>query len=110
MNPTESYRPQERTGINGDSVISLGSAQSSVDVGGEVVILGSATGVYYRLDSVGARIWNILSKPTKLSALVDAIASEYEVEPKQAEADAVELLESLQSEGLIVVDNPSDSA
>jgi hypothetical protein len=37
--------------------------QASTDLGGEAAILNLRNGVYYGLDPVGARIWNIIQEP-----------------------------------------------
>jgi hypothetical protein len=70
-------------------------------VGGEAVVLGLRDGVYYGLDSVGARIWALLVVPRRVSEIVDAIVAEFEVTPQQCERDVLALLTDLATRDLI---------
>ncbi len=74
--------------------------QVSTTVGGDVVILGMHDGVYYGLDAVGARVWSLLQEPLAVSAIVEVIAGEFDVEAAQCERDVLSLLEDLASRGL----------
>jgi hypothetical protein len=77
--------------------------QVSATVHGEVVILQMKDGIYYSLDSVGARIWDQLQKPALVSQLRDLVVSEYEVEPDRCERDLLKLLGELAQARLIRV-------
>jgi PqqD family protein of HPr-rel-A system len=73
-------------------------------LGDEAVILDMATGYYFGLDPVGARIWQLLSQPNSLTEIVERLAREYDVTPEQAESDLVRFVEELQANGLLSVD------
>jgi hypothetical protein len=45
------------------SIVVATKDQVSSDLGGEVAILDLKAGVYYGLDTVGARIWNLIQEP-----------------------------------------------
>lgn len=77
--------------------------QVSSDLGGEVVILDLEAGEYYGLDAVGARVWTLLQESGTAKEIRDVIVSEYEVDPKRAERDLLELLQKLADERLIEV-------
>ncbi|HEX5726407.1 MAG TPA: PqqD family protein [Longimicrobiaceae bacterium] len=77
--------------------------QVSCEVGGEVVILNLADEVYYGLDAVGARVWQLIQEPRTVEEVRDAIVAEYEVEPAVAERDLRALLDELASRRLIEV-------
>jgi hypothetical protein len=82
--------------------------QVSSDLGGEVAILNLRAGMYYGLDDVGARVWQLLQEPTVVGDLQATIAQEYEVEPTRAREDVLALLKQMADEGLIEVeDGPS---
>jgi hypothetical protein len=72
-------------------------------VEGEVVILNFADEVYYGLDGVGARVWELLREQRTLAELRDVVASEYDVDAATAEADLRELLEDLAARRLLEV-------
>ena len=77
--------------------------QVHCDLAGEAAILSLKNGVYYGLDPVGTRIWNLIQYPRKVCEVRDAIVQEYEVEAERCERDLIELLNKLASEGLIEV-------
>ncbi len=73
------------------------------DFGAEQVILNLKDGVYYGLEEVGARIWQLLQKPTTIPAILGALAEEYDVDPARCERDLRALLGDLVARGLVVV-------
>lgn len=89
--------------ISDHSVVVAAKDQVSCDLAGEAAILNIKSGVYYGLDPVGARIWNLMQTPRKVTEIQTAIAEEYEVEPERCARDLVGLLEKLLAEGLIEV-------
>jgi hypothetical protein len=79
--------------------------QVSCDLSWESAILNLKAGVYYGLNEVGTRVWNLIQEPRRVSDLRDAILEEYEVEPHRCEADIMVLLQDLLDNGLIEVRN-----
>jgi hypothetical protein len=71
---------------------------------GDVVILSLKNGVYYGLNSVAARVWEIIQEPTTVTQIVDALVSEYDVDPIQCRAQVDVLLKDLEDNGLIRVE------
>jgi hypothetical protein len=94
--------------VTTDSIVVVSKDQVSSDLAGEIAILNLKAGSYYGLDHVGARIWNLIQKPMRVSDVRDTILKEYEVEPDQCEHDLIELLEKLAAEGLIEVNDEAD--
>jgi len=92
-------------------VISLASdvvasrGQVSCTLNGDAAILQVDHGVYYSLDAVGARVWQILQEPTSVTALRDLVCAEYEVDPTRCEQDLLILLHELAEASLIEVQN-----
>jgi Coenzyme PQQ synthesis protein D (PqqD) len=93
--------------ISDQSVVVAAKDQVSCDLAGEAAILNVKTGVYYGLDPVGARIWNLMQDPRAVIEIQTAITNEYDVEPERCASDLVGLLEKLLAEGLIEVKNGS---
>jgi hypothetical protein len=85
------------------SVVVAAKDQVSCDLAGEAAILNIKSGVYYGLDPVGARIWNLMQEPRAVAEIQDTIVGEYDVEPERCARDLVGLLEKLLAEGLIEV-------
>jgi hypothetical protein len=89
--------------INDDSIITVTQDQVYTNLEDEVVILSLKGGVYYGLNPVGARIWNLIQEPRTVKEIFDIILSEYEVEPKRCKEDLLRLLQELASRRLIKV-------
>ena len=87
--------------INGETVFIAIKDQVSANLENEAVILHLKDGVYYGLNPVGARIWNLLQEPRSVNQLRDVLLSEYEVEPRRLEEDLLQLLQELAGRGLI---------
>lgn len=95
--------------LSNRSVVVASKDQVSCDLAGEAAILNIKNGVYYGLDPVGARIWNLMQEPRAVAEIRDAITSEYDVEPERCARDLASLLEKLHAEGLIEVkESPAD--
>ena len=77
--------------------------QLSTTVDGHVIIAGLRMGNYYGLDSVGARVWQLVQTPTAAGEIGRMIAEEYHVSAGRCEADLLELLEAMAGQGLIEV-------
>jgi hypothetical protein len=60
--------------------------------------------MYYGLDSVGARVWNLIQEPRTVKELRDILTSEYEVDTYRCERDLITLLQRLVDEGLVEVE------
>jgi hypothetical protein len=86
-----------------NSIISAGKDQVFADLVDEAAILHLQSGVYYGLNQIGAKVWNLILEPVSVSALRDKLVEEYEVSPEQCEKDLMSLLEQLAAEGLIDV-------
>jgi hypothetical protein len=84
-----------------DSSIVATRQQVSCDIGGETAILHLGSGIYYGLDSVGARIWDLIRKPATLAELENILVREYDVDAGRAASDLRELCEKLAAARLI---------
>lgn len=88
-------------GISLETVVVASKDNVSCSLGEEAAILQMRSGVYFGLDPVGARIWNLLEQPRSVEELLAKLITEYDVEPKRCEGDLLALLEKLRAEGLI---------
>jgi hypothetical protein len=96
------------TTISPNSIVSAADEQISSDLGGEAIILNLKSGVYYSLDVVGARIWELLQEPRKVSDLIDILIVEYEVDRTQCFQDTIILLMEMAANNLINVDHETN--
>jgi coenzyme PQQ synthesis protein D (PqqD) len=88
--------------LSEQSVVVASKDQVSCELAGEAAVLNTKTGVYYGLDPVGARVWQLVQQPRRVSEVGQQLLAEYDVESQRCLADVVALLEKLRSEGLLV--------
>lgn len=72
-------------------------------VGDETVLLDLASGNYYGLDAVGARMWQLLGEGRTLPEICDALLVEYEVTREALERDLERLVTELGEKGLLTL-------
>ena len=71
------------------------------DLEGEAVLLNLDNENYYGLDSVGTRMWNVLSSTGSIQEAYDVLITEYDAEPEVLRKDLLELVKDLETQGLI---------
>jgi hypothetical protein len=90
-----------------DSVVVASSSQVSADLSaeftGETVILDLNDGVYYELNHVGARVWELIQEPRRVETVLDRLLESYDVTREQCEQDLMALLAELSELGLIEI-------
>ena len=89
--------------ISARSTVVTAKEQLWCDLAGEAAILNLQNGVYYGLDPVGARIWNLIQTPRTVDEVREALLYEYDVDTDRCERDLLSLLQALAAEGLIEV-------
>ncbi|HEY6467757.1 MAG TPA: PqqD family peptide modification chaperone [Candidatus Acidoferrales bacterium] len=85
------------------SMVVATAEQVSCGLGEESAILNMKNSVYYGMNAVGTRVWNMIGEPRSVVQLRDALLDEYEVDPARCEQDLLQLLEQMRTEGLIEV-------
>jgi hypothetical protein len=93
--------------VSRSSTVVAAKNQVSSDLGGEVAILDLKAGMYYGLDEVGARIWELIQEPRAVREVHNMLLSQYDVERERCERDLLSLLQQLADEGLVEVRNES---
>jgi hypothetical protein len=68
---------------------------------GEAVLLNLESGIYFGLDVVGTRIWQLIEQYGALTAVVDHIVREFDVDRSEATTDLLELVGELTRRGLV---------
>ena len=77
------------------------SALSTVSATGALAILDAASGRFYTLNDVGARVWDLLREGATLSTIVQELLPEYDVSVDVLRADIERLLRQLANAALI---------
>lgn len=68
----------------------------------ETVVLNLETGVYFGLDDVGARIWQLIVERGSLRAVRAALVDEFDVSAEALDRDLIAFVTELHAKGLIV--------
>lgn len=89
--------------ISKETIVAAAPEQVSCDLAGEAAILDLKSGIYYGLDAVGARIWELIQQPKAVSEIHQALLEEYEVESERCLSDLLNILQSLSDNKLIEV-------
>lgn len=69
---------------------------------GEAVLLHLGTGVYFGLNGVGTRIWQLIGEGRTAAEIVDVLALEYDADRATIAADVNALIAALENKQLIV--------
>jgi hypothetical protein len=85
------------------STVVAAKHQVSSDLGEEVAILELGAGMYYGLNEVGARIWELVQEPRTVGEIQAVILDEYEVAPASGKRDVLALLQQLADSRLVEV-------
>ena len=95
--------PAGRLAIDASAPVARSQTAVSCELSQEAVILDLASGVYFGLDSVGARIWQILEKPRSIHEIRDALLGEYKVDAAVCEQSVARFVNELLSKGLLEI-------
>jgi hypothetical protein len=77
-------------------------------INNEAVILHLDSGIYYSLNEVGARIWDLCDGNSNIGNITEIICDEFEVSKEIALRDILEVLSDLLQEKLITVHENSE--
>src|SRR5262245_56072577 len=83
------------------TIVSARPNQVSSRVGDDLVILDLDTSMYYALDPVGARIFELFREPTPLDVVLDKVIAEFDVDAPTARADLLALVDTLVAQRLV---------
>ena len=73
------------------------------ELDGEAVILNLASGVYFGLDPVGTRIWQLCQEHGSVRSVWEAIQREFDESADVLQSDLLSFLDELCSKGLVTI-------
>jgi hypothetical protein len=71
------------------------------ELSGETVLLNLESGVYYGLDLVGTRVWQLLQQGNSIASICDTMLDEYDVAVDVLREDLMRLVSELRERGII---------
>lgn len=96
--------------LSNRTVVVATREEVSCKLGKEAAILGLKNSVYYGLNSVGARVWELLREPKSLEEVQAAIVNEYDVSAEQAKKDLLQFMRGMLAEGLVELSGQDHSS
>lgn len=91
--------------MSGELIFQRDPEVIGIEVSGEMVLLDSRTWTYLDFDDIGSRIWVLLNDPLTLSALVDKLTGEFEVDSAACRRDTETFLRDLIKKGVVITRN-----
>jgi hypothetical protein len=91
----------KKTVISSETVFRKSADVIERQLEGEAVLLDLKTGIYYSLDPVGSRVWELVDGSKSLDSIARLITGEYDIGHGQALEDMRELMADLLDEGLV---------
>ena len=73
------------------------------DIDGDKVMMNLERGIYFSLNSVGSRIWDIIENPTTTDDIVKVLLNEYDIAEEECKEAVVSFLKGLEVNGLITI-------
>jgi coenzyme PQQ synthesis protein D (PqqD) len=72
------------------------------ELDGEAVLLNLESGMYFGLDPVGTRVWQLIDQHHRLSAVVKSMCEEFDAPPETIERDVLRLVSELVEKRIVV--------
>jgi len=73
------------------------------ELDGDAVLLNLESGIYFGLNSVGTRIWQLCLDEPSIQDVWKTLQLEFEVPPDGLESDLIPFLQELHAKGLITI-------
>jgi coenzyme PQQ synthesis protein D (PqqD) len=89
--------------LSEDSRLEIDPSATFAMVGDEAVVLDMRSGVYYGLNEVAARIWQLAVEQASVGTIASTLAQEFEVDPAVLRADLRRLVRDFEGYGLLRV-------
>jgi hypothetical protein len=86
-----------------DSRVTISEDAVFRELEGEAVMVHLDSGMYFGLDPVGTRLWQLIDAHGRLQPAFDAALEEFDVEPARLKADLLQLVSDLARHRLVVV-------
>ena len=86
-----------------DSRIQVNEDVLFQELQGEAVLLNLKSGIYFGLDPIGTRIWQLFAQHELLTEIAQTIVAEYDVAEDHCSADLLKLVGDLEQHGLVSI-------
>ena len=80
------------------------------ELDGEAVLLNLASGIYFGLDAVGTRVWQLIEQHGRLDTVLERMCEEYDAPADVLQRDLLRIASELAQKGLVVSGDAAASA
>ena len=87
--------------LSDKTVFATSPEQLNSRLGEEMAILDLRSGVYFGLNPVAARVYDLIQQGTTIGAIRSALLNEFDVQADVLDRDLYELFEAMQAQGLL---------
>ncbi len=96
----------ERSGVGMDARVSAAEHVRCRQFDNDLVMVDLQGGEYFALNTVGARMWDLLTSGKTLAEAAEALAAEYDAGQDEIFRDCKKLADELLTRGLLVLKAP----
>ena len=72
------------------------------EIDGEGIAMDVASGEYFKMNSTGVRIWNLIDGASTPPRIVASLAETFAVEPAFIHQEVIDFLQVLQEKGMVI--------
>lgn len=87
--------------MNKETIVCQSREIDATNLNGETVMMNLDKGEYFGLNTIGSRIWNIVSEEITIKDIVNILLNEYEIDNDTCEKSVIDFLKELQTAELI---------
>lgn len=84
--------------------VTVAAAVVAAELDGRIVLLDMRDEVYFTLDEVASRMWQLLNEEPDIGRIIDVLLKEYDVEEDTLRRDFEALVTRLEAARLVVVE------
>lgn len=88
-----------------ETTITRNAAILFSDLDDELLMMSIDSGEYYSVDTIGARVWSLLEKPTAVTTLCQTLMREFDVDLTTCQQDLLAFLHEMSTLDVITVSN-----
>ncbi len=86
-----------------ETIVQRNDSFLTADIGGELVMMSVEHNGYLGLNAMGAEIWGRTMRPIRVSALCNALQSDFTVNPETCKTEVLGFLNELLAHGLMQI-------
>lgn len=96
-------KSEDRHMVTRESIVEVAADVIFQELDGEAVLLNMQSEIYFGLDSMGTRIWQLLKEHGTLETVGRILMEEYDVAENELQRELLEFVDKLHSKGLVKV-------